>query len=167
VHDHTALAGTEIKVAVEGIQVHSKGNQCIADPNPIWDVGFQVCRNAHGFLIEELKERKKNAVGATYRDFCSFPLVVTTAPIMFCNSAGQKVDISTGNHAGDADFTDVGWLILNFPFAPAGGVGVEHLMLQNDNYSSPEARSGRSKEGVIFVNATKLGQFVDWLMSWT
>jgi hypothetical protein len=160
VADAASLISAGVRTAVEGIQIHQKDNKYVADPNPIWDAGYQACKVTHGFLLQELKERGKPGaqVGA---NFSSFPVIVTTAPIRFCTNSSQSADLASGRHIGDAQFEDLGWVLLNFPFSPAQ-VG-EHLAVQMPEYTDPQTRGMHGKEGVVIVNSERLRDFLEFI----
>jgi hypothetical protein len=165
----SALIAAGVAQAVEGIQVHkkteNKGDKFVSDPTPIWDATFQACKVTHGFIINEIRERKKPFLQISPNDFSTFPLVITTAPLFYCSESSQIVDLLTGNHQGEASFQKVGWILWNFPFAPPLTTAGDHLVIQSEEYIEPIIRGNNAKEGVIFVNAASLTDFILFLQA--
>jgi hypothetical protein len=160
-----------LTVCVEGIEIDlakaGKAGQGVyksGNVDTIWKAGFQVCKGGIGFLREEFQSRR--AYQAPYRDFCSFLLVVTSAPLSVCPLENQVVDPLTGRHIGPLVLTEKKWVLLRYPFTPASQAGAHSFYVNEAGYADPATRGLRAKEGVIILNVAHISDFFSTYFDW-
>jgi hypothetical protein len=128
----------------------------------MYETANQVSRQLMGLLKQELDERnKKESRG--YLDYVVFPLLVTNTKLLTCKLDPKLVDISTGNLKDHLKFDQVPYLILSHPFPHIEQIGARHLIVESENYISPQNRGNLQKEGIMVINVDYLPDFFEML----
>ncbi|MFH1171168.1 MAG: hypothetical protein V1778_01340 [bacterium] len=139
-------------VCSEGIEICEPKRK--ANPDPIEKAAEQICIGFHGFIINELKQRKKFVEGI--EDMFVIPMVITNAPLYIADVIPGKLNIKTGNYDGNLGLMETNMVILRHPFVKSPQDG-KRLEIVKDKYQTFEELDYGNKEGILIVNSLSVG----------
>jgi hypothetical protein len=172
VYDALPLVADRVPLCIEGVEIDlskitKRDVYRAANQDPIWKAGFQVCKGAIGYVLQEYDERRLHGLPSDEKDSSLriLPLLVTNAPLMIADLDVEKVDIASGNYAGELPVKEYPYLILRYPFTPRDDHFRDALGLSSPaGYRRPEHRSYDNKEGLAIVNVSHLQAFFQMLV---